>query len=258
MFPDALAAFGVRIQGMYQKYLKNINLRDFLNNVNISLVNKYVYFSEGGPEHSIIKYILQTLEIDRTPFQVKSIHDRLRSPLLSPYQVTEEHFEQLLEDESFTKFGFVSNPYTRLLFAYQDRVCRPTVSRRRLFRELKKGDNEEVKFEEFIKYICNQADHLNDSHWRPQSSAILSEFIPLDKFGHIESFQRDALGILKAIFPNKTEFVDGELSNYSVESSNNISTLLDYYHRVDMDLFMAKYGADFDAFNYSRILEDTL
>lgn len=242
---------------MFQAYTNQLSVRDFLNNTNISLRNKYIYFATGKVANSTIKYILQTLELDGTPFQVKNIHDRLRSPLLSPFQLPEKQFRALLKDKSVTKFGFVRNPYTRLLSAYLDRVCRPTVSRRRLLREIGQDKGYEVSFVEFLEYICQQSDKLNDPHWRPQSSELLLGIVPQSYVGHFENFQADAQEVLCQIFPDKKAFIQDEISIVRSPTSNNTTTLLhEYFDGVDLDMVLRKYGKDFENFDYSKELDD--
>lgn len=244
---------------MYEAYLNNLSRRDFLNNINISLVNRYVYLATGKVANSTIKYILQTLELEGTPFSVSNIHDRMRSPLLAPYQLPEETFRNLFEDSTFITFAFVRNPYTRLLSAYLDRICRPTVSRRRLLRELGKPKDHEIDFAEFLDYVCRQNDKSNDPHWRPQSSELLVGVLRLSFVGRFENFQHDARDVLTRIFPKKKKFIDDELSIVRSPSANKTATqLVEYYSDIDLDLVLAKYGKDFDNFDYSRKLEDAV
>lgn len=244
---------------MYQAFTKQLSTRDFFNNTNISLKNKYIYFATGKVANSTIKYILQTLELDGTPFQIKNIHDRLRSPLLSPFQLSDKQFLALLKDKSVTKFGFVRNPYTRLLSAYLDRVCRPTVSRRRLLRETGKNKGDEISFVEFLEYVCQQADKMNDPHWRPQSSELLVGVAPLSYVGRFENFQADAQEILCKIFPDREPFIKEETSIVRSPTSNKTATLLhQYFDGVDLDMVLKKYGKDFKNFDYSTKLDDAV
>jgi hypothetical protein len=241
---------------MYKKYRNQLALRDFLNNVHISLAHRYVYIGTGKVANSTIKHILQSIAIEDTPFKLGDIHDRRTSPLLSPYQVTEEIFEGMFRDSSVTTFGFVRNPYTRLLSAYLDRVCRPTVSRRRLQTEMGRSNEDEITFGEFIEHVCQQPDGKNDTHWRPQNRELLHGQVELDYIGRFENFGADAIEILGRIFPERSDWIAKQLqSNRSPSKTSASERLVESYEDVNLDLVQRKYARDFEIYQYSMDLD---
>lgn len=237
---------------MFSDLRTGITPRDFFNHVFVSLVHKYIFIATPKVANSTLRNILFQIALEDTPFTVGNIYDRLESPLLSPYQLGEGLFNEILEDPAFTTFGFVRDPYTRLLSAYLDRVCRPTVTRRRLLAEMGLNLKEHIEFQEFINYVCSQSDERNDPHWRPQNRALLSETVTLDFIGRFEKFGEDALDILSKVIPDRIDFLMEKLKeNHAPSVTSAASKLAGSYHGIDTSPIKEKYARDFKLYGYS-------
>ncbi|WP_154067066.1 hypothetical protein [Pseudomonas sp. CC6-YY-74] len=70
--------------------------KDFYNHSYISLKNKYFFHSVGKAANSTVKHFLYGEELAGTGISYKTVHDRLSSPLISPYQLTESALEEVL------------------------------------------------------------------------------------------------------------------------------------------------------------------
>ena len=109
------------------KFIENVTSikpkNDFLNHTYISLRNNYVYLAVGKAANSTVKHHLYELEYAGTRFKTKSLHDRQSSPLLSPFQLTDELLEDVFTSSKYFRFSLVRNPYTRLLSCYLDRMA---------------------------------------------------------------------------------------------------------------------------------------
>lgn len=98
-----------------------------------------------------------------------------------------------MADESFIKFVFVRNPYTRILSAYLDKFQRREINSDEFlsfFDQLvgyryRMGGNAPYKptFEEFVGFISKQEVLSMNEHWRMQTQLCQIELFPYDFVG---------------------------------------------------------------------------
>ena len=95
--------------------------KDFYSHSYISLKNSYFFHSVGKAANSTVKHFLYLEELKGSGLKCRTVHDRVCSPLISPYQLNNGMVKDVLEG-NFFKFTFVRNPYSRALSCYLDRI----------------------------------------------------------------------------------------------------------------------------------------
>lgn len=89
--------------------------------------------------------------------------------------------------DTYFKFTFVRNPYTRTLSAFLDKVARGKVVPPRLAKRL---GTRPPRFLDFCLYLDDGG--LNDDvHWAPQTSMMVLPIDLFDLIGRLESFDQD-------------------------------------------------------------------
>ena len=176
--------------GIYDKYLTTRPIRDFLTYTNISVKHKYIYFAISKVANSTIKFYLQEIEYEGTPYRVKTVHDKHCSPLLSPYQLSLFDLESAFHSDEYKKFAFVRNPYSRILSCYLDRIQDPKSKAYRNINALLVEDPREISFGQFLRAISSQHPIEMDSHWRPQVFESTIDLIKLNKVYFLSNYQK--------------------------------------------------------------------
>lgn len=224
--------------------------QDFLSLTYISLRNHYVYFAVGKAANSTVKHHLYELEYSGTRFKMKSVHDRQSAPLLSPFQLPDDLFEEVFTTPKYFRFSVVRNPYSRLLSCYLDRIVPGNgAAYRQLIRTLHRPEGATVSFPEFIRTACSQAPFAQNNHWRLQVAEICADVVPYDFIGKQETFSEDMAKIWAHIAPNHPipEFARANKSP-SITGAN--SRLSEYYTPELVALVRTAYQPDFERFGY--------
>lgn len=232
-------------------YIENRTLRDFLVNTNISLKHSYIYFAIGKVANSSIKYYLQSVEYEGTPFKVVNVHNRHLSPLLSPYQLVHGDWELLLGRPDIRKFALVRNPYSRLLSCYLDRM---KDAKSMAYKNVKKWTGvspEKLSFSNFLEIIAQQKPHEMDSHWRPQVFETYYDVIEMSQVFYFENLPESLHNISNFLF-NSVKPVFCEAENKSPSLINAQKKLDEYYIPKVVDQAFQIYTRDFKVFGYNE------
>ena len=226
-------------------------LRDFHDHFYISMKHKYAFHTVGKAANSTIKSLLYKEEIKGTWVRMPSVHQRASSPLISPYQLSNEDLNRVLYGDEFFRFTFVRNPFSRLLSCYLDRIANGgTRPYRELMIAMGKEDGYAPTFEEFILTICSQTTRKQNNHWRVQYDDTLSNLIEYHDVGKQENFQKDFTRIYDRIFGAKP--MKGSLSTNASPSKTSASEKLDTYWTEDLSAHVRDiFANDFSSFNYS-------
>ncbi len=243
-----------------EKYKKKSEIN---RKIRISLKHKYVYFNVGKNANSTIKYYLQQIEVIGTHLKIDDVHDLLKSPHVSPYQLSEEQLIDILNDSDFKKIAFVRNPFSRLLSCYLNIVkFKKWVTRKLLYSLLNKPIESEITFEEFIDFICEQEAIDMDEHWRIQYCDIVYPLIDFSFIGKVENLNYDLNFLIDFLFKdvqikNRWKIWQKEgLLNQSPIIQNSQKKLMDFYNENLATKVYEKYILDFETFGYSSRLED--
>ena len=140
-----------------QAFLKNKPKKDFEISSHISLVNKYVFVQVSKAASSSVKWALQSLEFERTPWSVIDVNNKFFSPHISPYQVSAEELDKIFYSSEYKRATFVRNPFSRILSCYLHRVvAKPRSATNAAVMRLTGGrGGADVSFDEFVDMFAN-------------------------------------------------------------------------------------------------------
>ena len=236
--------------------------REFEYHIHISTQNSYIYFEVPKVACSTTKLTLQQLEAKTaglsSPSQEMSIiHNKKQSLLLSPSDIGLDKFQEMLKDNSVFKFGFVRNPYTRILSAFLSKMrWKDSPYKKKIAQILNVDINSNITFEQFVYAIRQQSEFDMDPHWRPQSIQLFRDLLVYDFIGFFENFEQDLQEILKHIALNKdSKSYLSERNNEKIKmkgkktSANN--KIESFYEPQIQSLVQSIYQDDFINFGYS-------
>ncbi|MCJ7736501.1 MAG: sulfotransferase family protein [Anaerolineae bacterium] len=226
----------------------------------ISPTHKYFYLGTPKVACSKIKIVLQQLEGYPLPPDPLWVHFRDTPglsfvPGISDFS-TQEAVEILTSPEWF-RFGFVRNPYSRLLSGYKSQVMdlaspyvgfRESIRKKAGYPTPPNSTPRMVGFRDFVRYISEQPDDDRDGHWKSQTSTLHMEAIQYDFVGRMESFAVDFTGVLMR-FHAPADLIA------SVPKSVNTTQKLPLAIAYGKELADFVYGIfrdDFETFGYDR------
>ena len=157
--------------------------------LHISRRHRAIYVQNPKAACSTIKLALQRAEGGDPGYEPETnVHDKARSPLASPSDLSAEEFQGLLRDG--VVFSFVRNPFDRLLSAYANKIVRP--QKRGRFRE-QAGFAPDTcpSFERFVDALATQEPAHFNPHWRPQTINLLLDDLTYQRIGRVETFDDD-------------------------------------------------------------------
>ena len=198
---------------------------------------------------SRVKLTLFLLEGNPEPEQLGQVHSE--GTHLSDFD--KKKMTEILTSKKWKRFGFVRNPYDRLISAYKTQVGNTwNQDYKWLIDDIKKHfdyplskKNLLVSFRDFVKYLVQSNERVQrDGHFNIQSRILEQANINYDLIGRFETFQEDYKKILKQIdapsnitatveeFKNRTPKVQPSLV-YDDELAN---TVYEYY-KIDFESF---------------------
>ena len=163
-----------------------------------------------------------------------------------PAQLIEAEVRRL---DSYFKFVFVRNPYSRVLSAYLHKIvhrlerggCLEPAERNR-FRET-------PSFPEFCRYLADGG-LFNNIHWAPQTALMLLPLSKFDFIGKVESFDSDIHTVLSRLgAENPKDFIVTH-SRYFTHAQRRLD---DYYDAETRGLIGRLYERDFATFGYTTL-----
>jgi hypothetical protein len=216
--------------------------------VNVSERFSYFYLANLKVASSTILRTLQLAEVDGDEDRVpESPHDRENSPIPS-YTRAKTALEQVLASESFFKFTYVRNPYTRVLSAYLDKIKNQPEERYRLLPTLGLPAESEPTFLEFLRAIQAQRDSWRDIHWATQSRLTQINNINYNFVGRFESFSTSFPRILNLLGIDE-QFIARTRAPSNITGASD--RLREYVGSKEREVIIATYESDFLNFRYS-------
>jgi hypothetical protein len=235
------------------------NWQEFQDHTNISLRHRYVYFSIAKVATTSIKHCLFAIEYEGQPREALSLYDKRASPLLSPFQLRDSDFLEILSEPSFFKFAIVRNPYSRLLSCYLDRILTKSSRPSRNFRHFLQAqgvDPDPLTFDIFIRAVCKQASPRMNAHWRVQYDDLCFPEVDFDFIGHFEDLWDDLAIVSRRIWGRlRPEFKPTDVV-HSPKKTGATDLIQEYYTQELADLVYERYSADFKTFGYDRSLSN--
>lgn len=235
--------------------LEGVPLYDLDYSINISLNHNYIYVETPKVACTTLKTILQDLEKKQPNFKrnnTMEVHNRDLSPLTKPSKIND--FEELLNSSIF-KFCFSRNPYSRLLSAYLDKICRNKPHKREVLIHLGKDPedlDQEISFEQFVNVVCEQPVSSMNPHWRIQYYQTFQKLIDFDFIGKIELFPNDLHFALQHVDKTYQRYLSAETK----PPINSGQYILKYYTHDLEEKVYSKFIKDFKFFGYSNKIED--
>lgn len=214
--------------------------------INISNRYKYIYFETSKVACSTIKRTLQQLEVEGTEQVLDdNIHDKVASPLLSPLQLQRSLDNYI---NSWFTFGFVRNPYTRIISCYLNKIVGDQCERDKFLPHLGVENTAKLSFIDFLKTVRQFEPHEMNHHWMPMSLMLAADKIDLDFIGRQETFNSD---FVKVIAHLKNEPVSSNIiSDERAHSVNAASKVEKYIDDEAAKLISEIYYDDFKYYGY--------
>lgn len=189
------------------------------------------------------------------------------------------------EDPEYLKFGFVRNPFDRIISAYLDKVLQFDIDRREYQTQMYSlyGDDENMRrlrnatkptFREYLEAIevvlaqprTKSSDLMSrdgfetnksrrDLHWRPQVELLHPDLVHFDFVGRFEDMAKDREVVLEWIYQH-TDRRMPDAGREKMHSTNPVDKIQLYEElRNDhglKELILKIYRADFERFQFSR------
>jgi hypothetical protein len=163
-----------------------------------------------------------------------------------------------IRDNSYFKFVFVRNPWSRLISTYIDKISRLVQAidgkPLELISEIqqKKGSEidlrKRVTFRQFLEYIADHDDMELDEHWRPQSSFIGDNVF--DFIGKYENLQADLNHINTTVGINLNVSSAKNTCGYTTEQMNdNEKRYYADFYSDELEIVRNKFGG-FPTYKY--------
>lgn len=191
------------------------------------------------------------------------IHNKELTGLIGAADLSPDGLNRVLTDEKYFRFGFVRNPYDRLLSAYKDKILAPQKSPDkinyvgvacRIKAAVSGGDPRSINLEktpvtwpEFVGYVAKQRPYDMDRHWFHQHLTMWHPYCDFDFIGKFETFSDDLRTVLTKIGAPQ-EMIDdvGERANASFKTSDK------FYTPELAAIVYRKFRKDFEIYDYDQ------
>jgi hypothetical protein len=222
--------------------------KDFVNaNYLAHLSNNYRYLYVSVPKTGCtkIKKTLQDAESGRALDHSHRVHAPIFSPLLEPIDdvVT---LRAAMTSDAWFRFGFVRNPFSRILSCYLDKIVRSAGERQRLLPVLGLDAAAATpSFSEFVRLVSQQDDGARDIHWASQYYLLRPDLVDYTFIGRFERLSADLKHVCDTLSISPLEPM--EKKEHSV---GDVPRMCDYYTATEQRMVAEAYRHDFEAFEY--------
>lgn len=222
-----------------------VSLTNYLCNWSKSY--KYIYMETPKVACTTIKRIIQQAEVEGilSYENVEVVHDRDRSPMLSPKDDIDSFVRALVDNEYFI-FCFVRNPFTRSLSCYLDKMVNTEFERRRLAPRLDLNPDTPPSFISFLEAVAEQSDEECDIHWASQTFLLRPNRIRYSFIGRFELFRQQFGMVCDRL---KISEYANDLSD-TWHATNAYQKVRRYMGKKEVELIQKIYERDFRNFGY--------
>jgi hypothetical protein len=238
----------------FQNFTRYRSIRDFFNHTHISFRHKYVYFGVAKAANSTIKHYLHGVEYQGTPYKIGNVHNKLQSPLLSPYQLDAQELQLALYSDKYVRFTMVRNPFHRLLSCFLDRIQDPKSGSYRVAQAAASKDPRELSFSEFVDVIARQKPREMDCHWRPQVFEVYLGEIRMTRTLKFEELPMNLVELRDLTSCEDPKIFDQDI-NRSPSITSADKKARGYYTPAIVRKVRRIYKEDFNSFGYSQSLD---
>jgi hypothetical protein len=189
------------------------------------------------------------------------IHNKQLTGMIGAADLSYSALSIILKDPNYFRFGFVRNPYDRLLSAYKDKIFAPQKSPDKKsyvgvacsIKSAMTGedrgrinlDKTPVTFAEFVNYVASQRPYDMDRHWYHQHLTMWHPFCKFDFIGQFERFSEDLCNVLTKIgAPERL------ITSVSKRDNPSFLTHEKFYDKHLAQTVHRKFRRDFDIYGY--------
>lgn len=206
---------------------------------------KYIYLTNHKVASATIKGSLWQSAVNQKVWDFERPAAPNKQAENAPYSNELAYVRDLISSDVYT-FGFVRNPYYRVLSAYLHQIRPQKGSYRHLVKLT--GEDRAYTFSEFVKILHDLPLNKMDHHWLPQSQAILINYINIDFVGRLENFGEDFQIVMHKLFGEHYEL----WTDKSKKATGAKESASDFFTDDLVDLIKAKYAEDFAHFGYDE------
>lgn len=169
---------------------------------------------------------------------------RHKSHLTRPSELSSRDVRSLRD--SFYKFVFARNPFTRVLSAYRNKIEGHRRQAAHFERWAKRrGPSLDESFADFCQYLA-EVGLYEDPHWAPQQDCLLLPLSEFDYVGKIEGLSTVLPEVLSRAFRREVAF------DVPVKKSTGASSqVAAHYGPREIEMIRDLYRSDFELFGYS-------
>lgn len=214
-----------------------------------------VYFETPKVGCTSIKKYMQDMYVGSSVALQKpgDVHDRGHSPLKMLRELGDAEAQRVVQG-NYKRFSFVRNPYARVLSAYLDKIVHNAWERRRHLPALGFVGDAPPAFPDFLLRLQQLQGSRIDIHFMSQVSLLIPEKITFDFMGCFERFEADFAALRRVLYRD-----DDTERNYARvgkhHQTNALQKVQTYISDREAQLIQTIYDKDFDAFGYSRRLD---
>jgi hypothetical protein len=165
-----------------------------------------------------------------------------------------DSLEKALLSDEFFRFGFVRNPYVRLLSAYLDKIQRDKPQKKLALRSLGMDEtdlSQALSFGQFVQAVEQQTPKEMDNHWRVQAAQLFDGKMKMHFTGKLENFDADIVEVDRRWFNGSL----AEQVQSVVWHKTGAQKQIENYYDADLAARVFEiYRRDFEAFGYSSEL----
>jgi Sulfotransferase family len=185
----------------------------------------------------------------------KSIRGALRAPEIGAFSVNRRLAELAADGspyQSYYKFSFIRNPWSRVVSCYRDKIqiLRPTAIGKLSILAKHPGLSPGLPFDAFIQWLCSAegGDQCADRHWISQHKFVTDAIgrVICDFVGKLENIEAHFQAVCDAIRMPPIKLPHGNRSNYDKDPYS----YRDFYTSRTRKLIGQRYERDVELFKY--------
>ncbi len=242
------------------KLLELMPLEDIDHGVHVSPDLGFMYIETPKCACTTLKFLTQSATYQKKGLAIPEfdsflIHDENRSPMTPLKNLSREAQERVLTSPEFFRFGFVRNPYNRVLSCYLTGIVN-RMPRKPLILSYFEGipveelpadvlENKHLSFKEFLLAASRQPPRMMDIHWRPMNQLLATSVLSYHFLGRFENLMEDIAWLRQRLFPDLTVSVPNALW-----PTNSKNLFWEYYDDEALALAAQIYKRDFEEFGY--------
>jgi chondroitin 4-sulfotransferase 11 len=174
---------------------------------------------------------------------------------------TDEQRNYMLKD--FYKFMIVRDPFERLVSAYRNKFQNNStyyftnILKKRIIRRdrknkklVKAGDDDDVTFTEFVRYLIDTPHEQLNAHWKLYEDICSPCNVKYNFIGSIDTLERDLAYVMRKIHANETKYHVKQSSSALAITKAATASFFKKVPKEYFDQLLAVRKTDFELFGY--------